>query len=252
MWHDVHSHPQQLPSPEEALRRAIDAGVSCVVAATEKPSEAAGVLALMEEFPDALRLAAGLHPATASLEGPENARRELDLLPSFLERAFAVGEIGLDYKYATSREEKEFQKEILREQFSLAAEYRLPVQLHSRRAQRQTMEAAIEFSEKTGLPVLLHWFTASKKLIRITNEKGIFVSVGPSVLFDEATRKVVSTIRPDLLLLETDCPVPIGGEPNEPAKAARVAEEVARIFGFPLPELSDRLERNLAAYGGRT
>jgi TatD DNase family protein len=248
MWHDVHSHPQQLDEADAAMKRALAGGVSCIVASTEKPSEAPAVLDLKQRFPEALHLAVGLHPATATILGEDAAREELRLLPSFAGEAAAVGEIGLDYKYAATPAERAFQRDVLEEQLRFAADRRLPVQLHSRRAQRPAMEAAIAFTRETGLPALLHWFTASRKLIRITNEHGVFVSVGPSVLYDEATRTVVATIRPDRLLLETDCPVPIGGEPNEPVKILAVAEQVALIHGMPLAEFAARMQENLAAY----
>ncbi len=250
MWHDVHSHPQQLPEPERALERAVAQGVATVVAATEKPSEAPDVLALRKEFPHVIHLAVGLHPATATIVGVEAARQELRALDAFLGQAAAIGEIGLDYKYAGTDPEKTFQAEVLEAQLALAANHRLPVQLHSRWAQRQTMEAAIAFTEDTGLGALLHWFTSSKKLIRITNERGVYISAGPSVLFDEQTRGVVATVRLDRLLLETDCPVPIGGVPNEPAKAAAVAQKVAEIHGLSLEALAEQMQCNLDAYLG--
>jgi TatD DNase family protein len=244
----VHAHVHQLPDPAAALLRARDRGVATVLSATERPAEAAAVLALARRFPDQVILAAGLHPATAVLLGQADAREELRALDDALRSAAAVGEIGLDFKYARTDAQKALQREMLDAQLEQAARRGLPVQLHSRRAERQTMEAAVRFTEETGLPALLHWFTHSRKLISVTNDRGVFVSVGPSVLFDESSRKVAALIRPDRLLLETDCPVPIGGIENEPARAADVAEEVARLRGMSPAELSVCVEGNLRAY----
>ncbi len=248
MWSDVHSHPYQLDDVVDALERAEAGGVSCIIAAVEKPSEVPPVRALKSRFPELLLFAAGLHPATAIGLGEAETNEELAQLPDALEGACAVGEIGLDFMYAKSEEQKAFQKTVLAWQLDQAADHELPVQLHSRRAQRQTMDVAIEFAEKTGLPALLHWFTHSRKLARITNEKGIFVSVGPAVLYDENTQKVVKEIALECLLLETDCPVRFGGKPNEPANVVKVAEKVAEVHGIDLNELSERLAENLGRY----
>jgi TatD DNase family protein len=250
MWHDIHGHPHQLPDPETAIERARARRVTTIVAATERPSEAPAVLALGAKYPSNVHLAVGLHPATAIHIGKEESSRELSLLPEFLPRAVAIGEIGLDYRAAVTDAEQAFQKDVLEKQLALAAESRLPVQLHSRRAQRQTMEVAIAFTEATGLPALLHWFTASRKLVAIANEKGVFISAGPTVLVDEHTEKVVAGIRLDRLLIETDCPVPILPDGNEPARAADVAEKLARIHGLDPEEFAAVMRRNLAAYCG--
>jgi len=251
MWHDVHSHPQQLEDPEGALRRARECGVRLCIAGTEKPSEAAEVFALHEKFPDMIVPAAGLHPATATELAEEEVKEELRTLRELIPRLRVISEIGLDYKYAATDRQKLRQREILEEQFALAGKHRLPVQLHSRWAQRPAMEAAMSFVKQTNVPALLHWFTASRKLVRIVNrQERLYISVGPSVLYSEETRRVVAEIAPDHLLLETDCPVPIGGRPNEPARAAEVARAVARIHGLAPEELAARLEANLSDYLG--
>ena len=246
MWHDVHSHPHQLPDPETALRRAQRAGVSLCVAATERPSELRHVLKLAELFPEMVIPAAGLHPAAPAMLDDQTVQQELSLLDEYAREIRLVSEIGLDYKYAQSSDEKSRQKKILEKQFEIAVRHKLPVQLHSRRAQRAAMEAAISFAENTGLPALLHWFTASRKLIRIVNERPrVFISVGPSVLYSEETQKVVKEVKIEKILVETDCPVPIGGNPNEPAKAAEVAKALSKLFGLAEADLSQQLEKNL-------
>ena len=112
------------------------------------------------------------------------------------------------------------------------------------------MNEAIRFHESSGLGAQLHWFTHSRKLVRITNEKGIYISVGPRVLDCEQTRKVVRTIDPDLLLLETDSPVPFGGQGARPSWIPRVARTVASLLGVEETELAERAESNFRRYLG--
>ncbi|MBT5452195.1 MAG: TatD family hydrolase, partial [Gemmatimonadetes bacterium] len=125
-----------------------------------------------------------------------------------------------------------------------------PVNLHSRRAQRQTMQRAIDFRRSTGLNAQLHWFTDSKKLVRICNDEGIYVSVGPTAIDDVRTQQVALGIDRALLLLETDAPVPIGGVVGHPARVAEVAQEMAQVMGLSMGEITALTAANLQHYLG--
>jgi TatD DNase family protein len=148
----------------------------------------------------------------------------LAFLKAHASEAACIGEIGLDYKYATTPEEKRIQERAFLDQMAVAAEHRLPINLHSRRALRDTMEQAVTFHKATGLPALIHWFAHSQKLLKRTNEEGIFVSVGPSVLFSNDALALAALINPRLILVETDSPIAFKGNPSTPAWAAEVAE----------------------------
>ena len=138
------------------------------------------------------------------------------------------------------------QQDVLTQQLDLAAQCGKPINLHSRRAQRQTLKRAVEFRRRTKLNAQLHWFTQSKKLVRICRAEQIYVSVGPSVLCDPQTQAVVVEIDRKLLLLETDAPVPIGGglRPSS-AGVAAVAAKLAQLIGFTEEEAAANWARYL-------
>ena len=96
----------------------------------------------------------------------------------------------------------------------------------------------------------LHWFTHSKKLVRICNEEGIYVSVGPTAIHDEQTQGVACEIDRELLLLETDAPVPIGGVQGHPARVRAVAEKLAELRGLEMEELAALTAANAERYLG--
>jgi TatD DNase family protein len=183
------------------------------------------------------------------------SREELDAGLAYLERhleaADVLGEVGLDFKYARTEEQRRHQTELLDRMLLMARDAGRPVNLHSRWAERPVMEIAIRYQEETGLPALLHWFTASKKLVRICAEKRVFVSVGPSVLFDGPACEVSLHIPGDLLLIETDSPVPFGGEPAEPAWAARVFERLCALRKMEAGTLEAQLNENFDRYLGK-
>jgi len=112
------------------------------------------------------------------------------------------------------------------------------------------MQRAIDFRRSTGLNAQLHWFTDSKKLVRICNDEGIYVSVGPTAIDDVRTQQVALGIDRALLLLETDAPVPIGGVVGHPARVAEVAQEMAQVMGLSMGEITALTAANLQHYLG--
>ena len=183
---DSHCHLDQFADADAVLAAAAQAGVEQVVAVSESASSMRTVLALKQRHPDQVLAGLGLHPAWITQAADAEIADALAYLTAHLPEADVLGEVGLDYKWAVSPEQQAQQQDVLAQQFDLAAQCGKPVNLHSRRAQRQTLERAVEFRRHTQLNAQLHWFTQSKKLVRICRAERIYVSVGPSVLCDSA------------------------------------------------------------------
>ncbi|MHC4945905.1 MAG: TatD family hydrolase [Planctomycetota bacterium] len=246
--YDAHCHLDQLKDPDRAMERARAAGVHRILAVSEGIDSGKKALELKARHGPTVLAGLGIHPMLSVDLSIEDVQEGLNFIETHLEQADVLGEVGLDYKYAVTDEQQTFQHELLSSLLDLAKAAGKPVNLHSRRAQRQTMNRAIEFTRESGLPALMHWFTSSKKLIRICAEEGVFVSAGPSLLFDEHACEVARHIPDHLLLVETDSPVPFGGKPAEPAWAMQVAEKLAKIRDIPLAALESQLNENFARY----
>ncbi|MCC7261729.1 MAG: TatD family hydrolase [Candidatus Latescibacteria bacterium] len=247
---DTHCHLDQLPDPATTLAEAAAQGITQVVAVSESADSMPSVLALALAHPGTVVAGLGLHPAWISQQPPEAVAAGLEFLAAHLPQARVLGEVGLDHQWATTPEEQAFQEEVLARQLALAAAAGKPINLHSRRCPRQVMERAIAFSRQTGLGAQLHWFTHSRKLIHQCNEAGVYVSVGPMVLADPQTQEVALAIADELLLLETDTPVPISGQPNHPARTRAVAEKLAALKGLSLEDLAALTTANFRRYLG--
>jgi TatD DNase family protein len=169
-----------------------------------------------------------------------------EFLAANLHQADMLGEVGLDYKHATTEAERTRQQEWLTRQLELAAAHGKPVNLHSRRALRRVMENAIQYQEKMGGAALLHWFTQSKKLIRLTNEAGVYASAGPLTLLSDDACAVAASVDADLLLTETDGPVPFGGESARPAWVRQVLHRLAEARGVEPAILEAQIEENFS------
>ena len=235
---------------EAPRRRSCEAaacGVERVVAVAEGPESMRAVLELKRRFPQRVFAGLGLHPVWVTEHG-DRVEAALDWLSVHLAEADLLGEVGLDYQWALTTPEQTRQAEVLERQLALAVEYGKPINLHSRRCLRQTMDRAIEFRRRSGLNAQLHWFTESKKLVRICNDEGIYVSVGPTVLKSGPTQEVALEIADELLLLETDAPVSVGGERGHPRHVRAVAECLATLRGATWRDIAVQSGANFARF----
>ncbi len=242
---DSHCHLDQFADADAVLAVAAQAGVGQIVAVSESTNSMRAVLALKQRYPDQVLAGLGLHPAWVTQATDTEIADGLALLAAHLPEADVLGEVGLDYKWAANPQQQAQQQDVLAQQLDLAAQCGKPINLHSRRAQRQTLAQAVEFRRRTQLNAQLHWFTQSKKLVRICRAERIYVSVGPSVLCDPQTQAVAAEIDRALLLLETDAPVPIGGVAGHPARVAAVAAKLAELIGFTQEEAAANWARYL-------
>lgn len=246
---DAHCHLSLLPDPDAAVEEAARAGVGPILAVSMDADEAEAVLALRDRHRGAVLAGAGLHPTRVVELAPdlcyEHLRRVIDLS----READFVGEIGLDHKDARTDSERARQREVLAALLETAERLRRPVNLHTRRADRELLDAAVGFHGRTGLGTLLHWFTHSAKLAKVCAAEGVFISPGPSILIDDKPAAVAGAIDPRVLLVETDAPVTYGSlGPARPAWARRVAGGLAGLRGVSERNLDRSLTENLRRY----
>lgn len=244
---DSHCHLDQFDDVAAVLQEAAACGVERVVAVSQEPESMRAVLELKRRFPRQILAGLGVHPVWATQHDDE-IEAALHWLSQYLESADVLGEAGLDYKWAQTAAEQARQVDVLERQLALAIECGKPINLHSRRCLRQTMDKAIEFRRQSGLNAQLHWFTESKKLVRICNDEGIYVSVGPTVLKHGPTQEVAREIADELLLLETDAPVSVGGERGHPRRLREVADCLAVLRGGTWCDIAAQTTANFGRF----
>ena len=247
---DTHCHLEDFDDVAGLVQKASGSGVMRLVAVGQNRRTMRIALNRASEYPGTILPALGIHPVFVTRQSREETEGDFAFLAENMSAAVALGEMGLDYRWAESIQQRQHQQEMLERQFELAVEGAKPVNLHSRRCPREVMEQAIAFHRDSGLNAQLHWFTQSKKLVHVCNDEGIFISVGPSIIHEERTQAVAAEIATDLILLETDAPVPIGGCPGHPFRAREVAEKLAELKGVPLQEIAVLTEANFTRYLG--
>jgi TatD DNase family protein len=180
----------------------------------------------------------GFHPHDAKdySETGEKFLRENLIHP----RIVAVGEIGLDYYYDHSP--RDVQNQVFRSQMQVAADLGLPVEIHTRDAEEDTLQVLQEFAGRVR--GILHCFTGTQSLADGALAIGYNISVSGVVTFKnaDALRSVVKSVPLDRLHLETDAPfltpAPFRGKKNEPAMLLHTAQAVADLKGVTLDELA--------------
>jgi TatD DNase family protein len=217
----------------DVVRRAREAGVAAamVILAAQDEAELASWQRVRALWPEA-RAAVGVHPHQAGVFGddPDAAARllisRLDSVPDVR----AVGEIGLDYYYDFSP--RAVQQGVFRAQLQVARDRRLPVVIHTREAESDTLTILAEGGPGATTGVF-HCFSGDAAAASRALATGYYVSIPGIVSFPKAAelREAVRQVPLDRLLVETDspylAPVPHRGKRNEPAFVARVVEVVA-------------------------
>ncbi|MEM7218909.1 MAG: TatD family hydrolase [Pseudomonadota bacterium] len=243
---DSHCHLNYLDDPDAALTAARDRGVVGFLCIGVDRAGHEAVLGLAARHAD-VWASIGIHPDSAA-----DFDHCDDWLPAALDgdRVVAVGETGLDYYRDPSAAERARQRDSFAWHLGIAAERDLPVVVHTRGAETDTIDLIRAAPDTVGV---LHCFTESWELARAALERGYYVSMSGIVTFKNAAsvRDVAARVPLDRLLVETDCPwlapVPNRGKTNQPAYVVDTLQFVAELRGLSAEALAARTSANFRA-----
>lgn len=239
MLADTHCHldfPDFDNDRDVVIKRALDAGIGYLINVGSSVEGSKNSLELAREY-DCVFAVVGIHPHEAGAV----VKKDLDFIREFAgkDKVVAIGEIGLDYYRNYSSVEK--QKELFRSFLSLAKELGLPVVLHSRQAEVDTLSILEEF-----MPVcpLVHCFSGNQDFLENCLRLGAMISFTCNITYKKAQslRNIVRIAPLDKIMLETDAPYlsPEGfrGKRNEPYYVKLLAAEIAGIKGISPEEVA--------------
>lgn len=245
---DSHCHldfPDYEGAVDAVVARARAAGVgTCLTIGTEL-KRFAGVRAVAEKFPD-VWCSVGVHPH-------ESEKELLDTPAALIEaaahpRVVGIGETGLDYYYEHSPREP--QRQNFRAHIAAARQTGLPVIVHTRDADDDTIAILEEEMGKGAFTGLIHCFTGTQRLADAALALGFCISVSGIATFKKSQelRDVIATVPLNRLLVETDAPylapVPHRGKTNEPAFVVHTAQMLADLKGVTVEALADATTNN--------
>jgi len=236
---DSHCHLDYYKEAGEVdavVARARDAGVGTLVTIGTRISEFPEVRAIAERF-DNVYCTVGIHPHEAASEPAVDRAGIIDLARH--PKVIGIGETGLDFFYNHSPRDR--QAAVFRTHIEAAMEAGLPLVVHSRDADKETVDILADYP---GVGGLIHCFSTTRVLADGALGMGLGISLSGIVTFKNATllREIATEIPADRLLVETDAPylapVPHRGKRNEPAFVVHTAQQVADLRKVPMVELA--------------
>jgi len=234
---DTHSHLDFSDfdnDRDDVIRRANLSGVKYIINVGSSIEGSENSLALAQKY-EAVYAAVGVHPHDADSAGNQAAKIISGLAAE--KKVVAIGEIGLDYYRDYSSRQN--QKALFISLLNTAKQLGLPVVLHIRDAQEDTLDIIKDF---LPLQAVVHCFSGDEDFMRQCLEMGFMFSFTCNITYKKADklRQVVKLLPLDKIMLETDCPYlsPEGfrGRRNEPFQVKLLAEYIAGLRGISFEE----------------
>lgn len=231
---DTHCHFETASTREISaiVARARERGVERIVAVGG--SAALNASAVAARDCEGLLAAVGYDRDQVDKDRPPVAEGELA----------AWGEIGLDYHYSPGT--RDAQVRLFAEQLEEARSRNLPVVIHTRNADEDTLGVLREVPSRG----IIHCFTGEPSFARRLLDLGFYISFSGIVTFKAAdnVRESALCVPADRILIETDspflAPVPLRGKANEPAFIEHTCAFLARLRGVPAEEFAELTFRN--------
>lgn len=239
---------------DEVVRRAKDAGViAMLTVGTGNPHEGeiARAVETAEKYVNVFA-SVGVHPHDAKLYDDKAENHLIDLVKSSA-KVIAWGEIGLDFYYEHSQ--RDVQIEVFQRQIRTAKELNLPIIIHSRDADDETVEVlSAECSHSGFRGGIMHCFGGTTQMAKDLMEIGFLISFAGNVTFKKADnlRDAARVVPLEKLLIETDCPflapIPFRGKRSEPAFVVHTANYLADFYDIEVEKLAGQTTRNFIEF----
>ncbi len=249
MFIDTHCHLNypEFSDLDGVLQRAADHNVKGFVTINCRLDDIPAVQAIANHHPS-IFASVGIHPNDVS-----NHLKELSFhdIASTLKKALnhpkvvGLGETGLDYYYENST--KDDQQKSFEMHIDLAVCHDLPVIIHTRSAQEDTLAILSNFPTVKGI---FHCFSENKDFLKKVLDMGLYASFSGIVTFSKSAdiQEAAIYCPMDRLLIETDSPyltpAPYRGKKNEPAFVYHVAQKIAELKTMPLDEVGQHTTHN--------
>jgi len=245
---DSHCHldfPDFAAELDAVMARAEAAGIGRMVTISTRVKHHAQILSIAERFPN-VTCSVGTHP--------HHAHEELDITAEDLvartqhPKVVAIGEAGLDYHYDNSP--RDAQEKGFRTHIAAARLAKLPLVIHTRAADEDTLAILEDEMGKGPFPAVLHCYTGGAALARRAVALGCYIGFTGIVTFKNsgALRAIAKDVPADRFLIETDAPylapAPYRGKRNEPAYVVEVAKVLAEVRGTSFEEITRQTTEN--------
>lgn len=247
---DIHCHLNHTVYKDDldkVIERAKKAGLKALVVSGVNPVSNKEVLALAKKYP-IIKASLGVYPIDAlglaeeeiglpRQTVPINLDQEFEFIEKNIDRVISIGEVGMDFHWASKEDTYEKQAENFRRIIHFAIKIKKPLVIHSRKAERECLEI-LEREVHGEIPVVNHCFSGKKNLIKRAAEKGHYFSIPPNVIRSQSFQTLIKMVDLKQLLTETDSPYlsPFPEQRNEPANVVESIKKIAEIKEISVEE----------------
>ena len=246
---DSHCHLTYEPMSKalnETIDRANKDGVKYMLTISTEDKSFNKIISIVNKY-ESVYGTYGIHPHEAKLH--QNIKNS-DIINRVNEnkKIIGIGETGLDFYYNNS--EKKDQINSFEEHIIAAQKKNLPLIVHSRAAEKDTLEILQKHLKKNDIKILIHCFTGTREFAFKLLDIGAYISASGVVTFKKSQElaNIFKDIPNEKILVETDAPylapVPLRGKPNEPSYIIHTVKFLSEIKKLSFEELSNITTNN--------
>lgn len=245
---DTHTHlylEQFDQDRDQVIQNAMDAGIEKLFLPNIDVNSIAGMLSLVEHYPNVCYPMMGLHPCSVEAGFEIELQKIYDALSN--KAIIAIGEIGIDLFW--NKTSLPFQREAFRIQVQWAKDMNLPIVIHARDSYNELFEE-LNVLNDAQLSGVFHCFTGSlQQAEKILSYGNFYLGIGGVSTFkNSGLNTVLPQVPLDRIILETDSPyltpVPHRGKRNESAYTALVARHLSHVLDKPFSEIEEQTTLN--------
>ena len=239
---DVHCHANLFLTLDQVIEDAKKVGVEKIIAVAMSSISQERVLEISSQYREVFA-SLGIHPEEVKMN--EKIEQQLssiiDLIKINKQKICAIGEIGLDHYFVKDKELYPLQKTIFDKMLLLAQDLGLPVNLHTKGAEKIVFDTLPSYKIPN---INIHWYSGPEKFLKIGIDRGYYFSITPAISYSPVVKKVVLSVDKEHLLLESDGPVEYSGKMGVPALVKNVLNSVSKLKEINSDELEKQIEEN--------
>jgi len=239
---DVHCHANLFLTIDKVIENAKKVGVEKIVAVAMSSISQERVLEIAKKNSE-VYASLGIHPEEVKMN--EKIEQQLDSIIDLIKQnkqsICAIGEIGLDHHFVKDKKLYPLQKTIFNKMLLLAQDLELPVNLHTKGAEKIVFDTLLSYKIPN---VNIHWYSGPENFLKLGMDRGYYFSITPAISYSPVVKKVVLNVDKEHLLLESDGPVKYSGKIGVPALIKNVLNSISTLKEINLDELEKQIEEN--------
>jgi TatD DNase family protein len=239
---DVHCHINLYLTIDKVIKNARDVGVEKIIAVAMSSISQERILEMASQYNEVFA-SLGIHPEEVKMN--EEIEQQLDLIIDLItknkQNLCAIGEIGLDHYFVKDKELYPLQKTIFDKMLLLAQDLNLPVNLHTKGAEKIVFDTLPSYKIPN---INIHWYSGPEKFLKLGMDRGYYFSITPAINYSPIVKKVVLNVDKEHILLESDGPVKYSGKVGVPAMVKNVLNAISKLKEINSDELEKQIEEN--------